>query len=255
MTAGDSVAGRSASPRSARARPRGRTSPAGRPASIAAGTARARAPRAPLARRRGRSPSPWCVSRPVSPSPGKCLTAAATPAACSPRTNADPGAATARRVVAERPDPDAGFAGFVGEVAGPGRRRRSRPSPAARSRSPRRRARRGPRRRPRRGPCCPRTRSRRRRAPGAGRPPGRRRPAAAGAGPDAAGRLERLGELADLPGRPDVEVAEQRHAGGRRRGQPLAPTRRGQRVAVEREHHPPEDVGGRRRSAPGRVTP
>ena len=53
--------------------------------------------------------------------------------------------------------------------------------------------------------------------------------------------LEGLGELAQLPGRADVVVPEDRHARRRRRGQPARDELR-QPLPDEREHHPPEDL-------------
>ena len=104
---------------------------------------------------RGRSRSPWCVSASVSPRPGKCLTAAATPARLQPVEERDPERRDAGRVVAERADPDARRSPGRSRRRGPGHRPRSRPWPAPRGRSPRRRVPRGPGRRSRRWPCCP----------------------------------------------------------------------------------------------------
>ena len=57
--------------------------------------------------------SPWCVSLEMCPIPGACLTVAATPAACSPRTIAAPCRPTAAGESPNDRIPSAGLAGFV----------------------------------------------------------------------------------------------------------------------------------------------
>jgi hypothetical protein len=57
--------------------------------------------------------SPWWVSVETCPFPGTCLTVAATPAACSPRTIAAPCRPTAAGESPNDRTPSAGLAGFV----------------------------------------------------------------------------------------------------------------------------------------------
>ena len=226
MTAGDRVAGRFGLRRSGPAPPTW-------PDMTQLGTGRDRRPERGELDRVEAGPvlgrptaSPWWVSTETSPRPGKCLTAAATPAelqaADHRRAERAP---TARRIVAERADPER----RVGRVGGDVEDRgvddvdAHRPQPRCRSPRPTRSASAGVADRAR-GPCCRRTRvgrvaerlelaallvGRDERAVGAAAAAPPRRPPGA-----------RVGELADLAGRAHVGVPEDGHPGGRRRRQP-----------------------------------
>ncbi len=84
----------------------------GTPASIAARNG-SRSTASSRSRDARTTASPWCVSASVSPRPGKCLTAAATPARCSPRRNATPSAATRAGSSPNERIPIAAFAGAL----------------------------------------------------------------------------------------------------------------------------------------------
>ena len=66
---------------------------------------------------RGTSGSSWCGSAAVSPAPGKCLTVAATPSSCSPRTVAAASLPDGLGIVAEAADPERRVGRVVGHVA------------------------------------------------------------------------------------------------------------------------------------------
>ena len=159
--------------------------------------------------------SAWCVSASVSPRPGKCLTAAATPARCSPRRNATPSARHAGRVVAERADPDRGIRRGARHVEDRGvddvhaHRPRLEPDGLA---DPLREIRVVGRADGHVAGELGRPVAERLELPALlvrGHQPGPVRVRATG-------RLERLGELADLARPTDVEVPEHRHPRGRR---------------------------------------
>ena len=162
ITVRDSVAGRSGR-RSVPAPRRGPTSRAGRRPRSPPGTGRARAPRG-RRRSRARHRARGACPGPAAPSPGKCLTVAATPADWRPRTIAAPCRPTAAGSSPNERMPERRVARFGREVEDRGvddvDAHRPRLAPDRRARP----ARSAPRRRPRRGPCCRRTGSPRRRA-------------------------------------------------------------------------------------------
>ena len=114
-TSGASVAGRSVRPVSAgtaRWPAMASRAPASMPAANGTSSALAQLARRPLDDRQ-----PVVGIADGAPCPGKCLTVAATPARCSPRTDAATSAPDGRRVVAERPDPDDGVPRVRRQVA------------------------------------------------------------------------------------------------------------------------------------------